>query len=278
MPIRRMRLSQPRDICQSIRCVSPREANVSLNHRQSIKEVFRHVMYRIGLSGVVNAARQRQGQSLGHLGVLADGEASADARFKAIYDRRAWVASEGQISLSGGGSEILAAARLLDELPAVVERLGCGRLLDVGCGDWNWMRHVSLPCEYVGVDVVHDVIAGNAKYERPGVSFQVADAIVGPLPQADATLCRDVLFHLSFADGKRALRNMQKSSRWLIATTDRSIWFNSDIQTGDFRNINLERRPYSLGPAHEYIHDGAGFPGRALGIWRTSDLPVWRAG
>lgn len=69
---------------------------------------------------------------------------------------------------------------------------------------------------------------------------------------------------------------MQTSSRWLIATTDQSIWFNSDIETGDFRNINLERTPYNLPRAHEYIRDNSAFPGRVLGIWRTAALPISR--
>jgi hypothetical protein len=33
-------------------------------------------------------------------------------------------------------------------------------------------------------------------------------------------LCREVLFHLSFEDGRAALSDMSKAARWLIATTD----------------------------------------------------------
>jgi hypothetical protein len=134
------------------------------------------------------------------------------------------------------------------------------------------MQHVALPCDYVGIDVVPEVIEANRRFERPGVRFAVADAVTGPLPEADVVLCREVLFHLSFRDGLAALRNMRVCAPWLLVTTDTTIWFNSDVPSGDFRRINLQRAPYRLPAPHRTIPDKAVIPGRVLGLWRSKDL------
>lgn len=136
------------------------------------------------------------------------------------------------------------------------------------------MRNVRLPCEYIGVDIVPEVIEANRRYERASVSFGVADAISGPLPEADVVLCREVLFHLSFRDGIAALANIRQAGRWLLATTDTAIWFNSDTETGDFRRINLERSPYRLPPPREVINDDAVCKGRLTALWATADLSL----
>ena len=162
----------------------------------------------------------------------------------------------------------------LVELPKLVANLKCQRFLDVGCGDWNWMRNVDLPCEYIGIDIVPEIIAANRRGERAGISFDVVDSIVGPLPEADIALCREILFHLSFRDARATLANVRKAASWLIATTDTSIWFNSDIPTGDFRKINLQRHPYRFPKPQQIIIDDAVSKGRVLGLWKTADLPV----
>jgi hypothetical protein len=129
-----------------------------------------------------------------------------------------------------------------------------------------------LPCEYIGVDIVPELIAANRMFERPGVRFSVVDVIADPPPEADVAFCREILFHLSFRDAQAALANICKASSWLIATTDPSIWFNSDIPTGDFRQINLERRPYRFPRPRQVIIDDVLVPGRVLGIWKTAEL------
>lgn len=67
---------------------------------------------------------------------------------------------------------------------------------------------------------------------------------------------------------------MRAAGRWLLATTDTRIWFNSDIATGDYHRINLERRPYLLPRRDRVIPDDAVCEGRVLGLWATADLPA----
>jgi SAM-dependent methyltransferase len=239
------------------------------DHKQSAKEVVRHIGLKLGAGSLLRRRRRDHGLVTTHLD-----RANAVDRFREIYESRAWVSSKGQLSLSGLGSETSSTRSIVEALPALLVRLRCETLLDVGCGDWNWMREVPLPCNYIGTDIVPEVIEANRRYERVGVRFEVGDAIEGPLPQADVVLCRDVLFHLSFRDGMAALANIQAAARWLLATSDTAIWFNSDIQTGDYRRINLERAPYRLPRPRAVISDEGVSRGRVVALWATAELPT----
>lgn len=241
------------------------------DHKQSAKEVVRHIGLKLGAGGLLRRRRRGHGLVTSHL----DPSTIVD-RFREAYRSSAWVSSESQLSRSGLGSETSATRTIVEALPELLVRLECMTLLDVGCGDWNWMREVRLPCAYVGVDIVPDVIEANRRYERAGIAFEVCDAIKGRLPKADVVLCREVLFHLSFRDGLAALANIRASAEWLLATSDSAIWFNSDIATGDFRRINLEHAPYRLPRPRAVISDESVCRGRVLALWKTVDLPTWR--
>ena len=239
------------------------------NHKQSIKEIMRHVAFKLGADQVLLKHRKQRGFIVEHLN-----GATTSERFSDAYRLGAWVHSANQASLSGLGSEAAATRGLGNALSELLKRRSCRMLLDVGCGDWNWMHGVDLPCEYIGVDIVPDIIEFNrSRYERAGVRFAVADAITELLPKADVALCREVLFHLSFRDGLAVLGNIRKAAPWLLATSDSANWFNAEIRTGDYRKINLSRSPYRLVNMQECIMDDAVSSGRLLGLWRTADLP-----
>jgi hypothetical protein len=123
------------------------------------------------------------------------------------------------------------------------------------------MRHVvdETGIEYVGADIVPRLIDENRRaYAREGIRFLVADILVDPFPRADLWLCRDCLFHLSYRDICGALTRFLESSIPLILTTTYETdakFANADIQTGDFRRIDLSKAPFSLPPAIETLSD-----------------------
>jgi hypothetical protein len=243
------------------------------DHKQSAKEVVRHVGLKLGVGSLLRRSRRDRGLVTAHL----DPATPVDAFVKRTGPAHGFRARVSYLS-SGLGSEASATRTIVETLPALLVDLGCETLLDIGCGDWNWMREVRLPCDHVGIDIVPDVIQANRRYERVGVEFEVGDAIKGPLPEADVVLCREVLFHLSFRDGLAALANIRATARWLLATSDAAIWFNSDIETGDYRRINLERAPYRLPRPRAVISDDGVCRGRVLALWTTVDLATDRRG
>jgi hypothetical protein len=150
-------------------------------------------------------------------------------------------------------------------------------LLDVGCGDFGWMRELALGCHYIGVDCVQNVVDLNTKtYGSANRLFYALDATKDLLPRADTVLCREVLFHLSFKDISALLGNVHAcGASSLIATTDAGTDFNSDILSGDYRILNLNRSPFCFPPLELWIPDDVLTPGRVPGIWKLSKLP-WR--
>jgi hypothetical protein len=168
-----------------------------------------------------------------------------EAIFSEIHRGNLWGDPE---SVSGPGSGLRRTALWRDGLAELLQRLGVRSLVDAPCGDFLWMNALALDLDdYVGVDVVPELVAANARaYARPGRRFLALDFTRDALPHADAVLCRDGLVHLSFADIADALRNFAHSAQWLIATTFTTLEANADIATGGWRPLNLQRPPFDF--------------------------------
>ncbi len=236
-----------------------------------MKEVVRHALHITRLTSILDIYKKMRGYGTDHLttGELND-------RFSEIYKTGVWLQNKEQKSLSGLGSEENATSNIIERLSDHLKSLNCQTLLDVGCGDFNWMSRVSMSEHYIGVDIVDHVIEQNRHdYPEDNREFRVLDATKDPLPKADIIVCREVLFHLSFADAKRLVSNVKSSgAKYLIATSDRSIWFNADIRSGDFRLLNLNKRPFHFPTAIHIIRDDSVAEDRVLATWKVDELPA----
>jgi SAM-dependent methyltransferase len=204
---------------------------------------------------------------------------SLEERFARIYQTNLWFDAE---SRSGTGSSLEATAQLRAFLPPLLRHLNTRRLLDVPCGDFNWMSHVDLSgIDYIGGDIVEPMIEANhERYGSPARRFMKVDLISGLLPQADVILCRDCLVHFSFANIIAAFRTIKASgARYLLTTTFPDRQVNKDIVDGDWRPLNLERAPFLL-PAPQSVlledctEEGGAYADKALAVWGVSDLPT----
>ncbi|WP_156441798.1 class I SAM-dependent methyltransferase [Burkholderia sp. MSMB1078WGS] len=206
--------------------------------------------------------------------------------FSRIYHEQAWHSTE---SVSGWGSELRNTERIIRELPGLLQRLGVRSVLDVPCGDFNWMRHVDLSgIHYVGADIVEDIVRANqVTYASSQRSFVRLNLLTDSLPEVDLILCRDCLFHFSHADVFRALHNLcQTDAKYLLTTTFtyRTYPRNGDINTGGWTPINLEMEPYNLPPPRALLiegsHESITYPeigtipqyDRCLGMWEIADV------
>jgi hypothetical protein len=244
------------------------------NHVQTLRhDLYEFLVYAISRLGLIQSHRRLRkfrGRNVAHLD-----QPTLQGKFTAIYQNRIWLNGREHGSLSGSGSELMNTDSVRNALPSVLKSLGTKVLLDLGCGDFTWMKEVTLDCRYIGVDIVSNVIERNReRYAAATRTFDVLDAVSMPLPKADTVLCREMIFHLSFADIRRVLANVRASeARYLIATTDSGILRNADIASGDFRRLNLERKPLSFPAPCASIPDDDQIPERKLGIWRTEQLP-----
>lgn len=199
---------------------------------------------------------------------------SVEKRFNNIYKLGLWD-GKGQ-SKSGAGSTLEATENIRQMLPVFLNQVEAKSLIDLGCGDFYWMKEIQIPCKYVGLDIVPDVIEENNKmYKKTKREFLYHDAINDPLPKnSDVVLCREVMFHLSFEHGIALLdKVIQSDARFFLTTTSDAANNNKNIRTGQFRNINLFKRPYNLPPCIDKWKDSSSVSGdRYLAIWKVSDI------
>lgn len=175
--------------------------------------------------------------------------------FEDIYREHRW----GGESPSGPGSSRDQAQRIGAMIAGICRDYQVKSVLDVGCGDLNWLRAVTFPAglpDYTGIDVVPELIEELQK-EIPFGRFLCADVTEHEiqLPQVDLILCRDVLMHLSLGRALHTLRTFIGSrSTYLLATTFMS-GENVMIHDGQWFPINLEQPPFSLGIPIEIMPD-----------------------
>jgi hypothetical protein len=193
--------------------------------------------------------------------------------FESIHTKNWWRSGE---SKSGFGSELerTESLRAHLEIWLSAHHAEVSSLLDAPCGDFNWMRAVRFPegTHYVGGDIVRSLIDSNiAGFASDNRSFVDLDIISDPLPEADAWLCRDVLFHFPFKQGCEVIERFRASKcRYFLSTTHEHAKNDKDIKFGWFRPVNLCIAPYNLGAPVERWEDAPeNEPDRYLGIWRN---------
>jgi hypothetical protein len=211
----------------------------------------------------------------------ADGEATHRREvFEEIFDKSGWGDSE---SRSGWGSTRSNTHALGRQLPALFRQLGVTSLLDVPCGDLNWMGPLlddGLVKTYVGGDIVPRLVeALDARWGAPGRTFVHLDVVEDSLPRCDAVLCRDLLIHLPLREARRVLGNLASSgAKWLLVSTYAGRTANREARVGDWRALNLTRPPFDLPhplallPEGREVPDGGRLVDQCLGVWKAKDV------
>jgi len=189
-------------------------------------------------------------------------------------DTRYWGSDE---SRSGEGSTLKQTEVIRREFPRLVATYQLQSVLDIPCGDFNWMRTVDLNISYTGADIVDDIVLANQqKYAGNNRSFVKLNLTRDDLPKVDLLLCRDCLFHFSYKDIFLALNRIKHSgSTYLLTTTNTGLSQNRDIVTGEFRRLNLQIPPFSFPKPLLLIDEkcpNPQIPDKHIGLWRIADL------
>jgi hypothetical protein len=203
--------------------------------------------------------------------------ASTEQRFTRIFRRNTW--GDGD-SLSGPGSNLAQTEIVRKILPSLIRELNCRSLLDIPCGDFFWMKSVGLDVDYIGGDIVDELVNNDQRlYGGEGRRFMHLDLLQDRLPEVDLILCRDCLVHFSYEHVFQALRNIKRAGgRYLLTTTFVGREQNEDIPTGGWRPINLQCPPFDFPEPVKLIDEQCpddGYRDKHLGLWKTADIPVF---
>jgi len=203
--------------------------------------------------------------------------------FGAIHATQGWGAGE---SASGPGSTRERASSFLADVISLVQSLGVRTLLDVPCGDFNWATPLADSVDsYIGVDVVPALVTSNR--ERCASSrrrFLCRDMCRQRLPAADLVLCRDALVHLCERDIFAALNNLRRTrAEYLLVTTFVGERGNADVETGAWRPLNMQSRPFGFPPPLALVderchHTDGAYADKRLALWRFKDLALCETG
>jgi len=200
---------------------------------------------------------------------------SAEKVFETIYLENHWKDIE---SKSGTGSNTRSTATVVQIISQVIQTLQIKVILDIPCGDFNWMQKVNLNCvNYLGADIVTDLVTkNNQQHASQGIKFEKLNILEASLPTVDLILCRDCLVHFSYADIHRAIESVIKSGSTYWLTTTFPANKNYDIITGDWRPINLQDAPFFFPePLYSYSElciEDERYANKSLAVWRIADL------
>ncbi len=184
-------------------------------------------------------------------------------------------------SWCGEGSYVENTEEVRQFLQSTLDKYDTKSMIDIGCGDMNWMRLTDLSgVDYTGYDLDERFIENN-RVLFPHLTFEHADVRGYKWPQVDLIFCRDLLIHLKHQDILKLLAAFKESgSRYLITTTYDDETTNVDftprqksfrytrVQRAS-RKLNLPLDPFLLGEPIEFIRENntEACQGRVVGIW-----------
>ena len=201
--------------------------------------------------------------------------ASNEQRCTQDYATNAYGCSE---TPSGQCATLERTAELREHLPKLFQDLELTSLLDAGCGDWTWMSQVPLgSIQYIGADLVDDLLFKLQEYSSETVSFQKLDIVEDPPVQADMWLCRDILCFYPYADIQCCLeRFVESNSRYIAITSIDRVEPNRDSLKGYWRPLNLMLPPFSFPPPEHSCPDGQQwFRKKHLMVFTREQIQDW---
>jgi len=207
--------------------------------------------------------------------------------FTQVYKELGW-SSHQKESVSGTGSILKNTEMLREQLPKICKAYNINKIVDIACGDFNWMKEIVHNFEfYRGVDIVEDLIISNKeKYDDlDNVEFLTADVIDDfnkciSGESFDAIILKDVFVHFPNEYVKKVLASIGNSSiKYVFITHFNSIQSNYDIEEfNGWRPQNFTISPWRIGnpiesipsPTEKYAWDGHAYTDKTLSLWKIT--------
>lgn len=121
---------------------------------------------------------------------------------------------------------------------------------DVGCGDWQFSKHINWKnIEYTGIDVSSVVLENTKKHAKDNIKFIELNAVTDDLPPAQLLIMKDVIQHWSNQDIIDFIPKFEQYEYCLITNgflTTMKDQINQDIHVGGFRPVDLTKEPFNV--------------------------------
>ena len=206
--------------------------------------------------------------------------------FSDFYDNYSFGGLE---SRSGGGSSLSATMYIRKKIVDFVNRLSIKSVIDIPCGDFNWMREIAPRFDtYLGGDIVPQCIKeNNERYGNSKIKFIEFDIVSDTIPNGDLLIVRDLIGHFPLEDGKKIVSNILNSNcKYLLATTwyhlDDKTYYekhtNDNVDYGSWYALNLMSKPFNFPEPESIIVEEAKIDGydngmrKILGLWNIEKI------
>jgi 2-polyprenyl-3-methyl-5-hydroxy-6-metoxy-1,4-benzoquinol methylase len=171
--------------------------------------------------------------------------------FQDIFNNRTWGTNLDNRPSSGPASWVKIAQPFSEWLfTDFLPRNSIQSIIDIGCGDWQYMRNVDLnEFKYIGVDCVKDIVTYNSRvFGKKNIEFIQNDCLdVTGLPNGDLYIIKDVLQHWTTEHVTNFLRDCiaQRKCRFIVIVNDyQQDSAGHDVKhIGDTRPLNAQMLP-----------------------------------
>ena len=203
--------------------------------------------------------------------------------FTEVFTINDWASNE---SHSGMGSTLEYTTNIRKQLPSVWKKYGITKVVDVGCGDFNWMKEIVNTLDYYrGTDIVDAITHLNQeRYHESGkIEFQTCDIIKECNfngDEFDAIIIKDVLVHFPTDIVIKVLDKIKSTGiKYVFITHFNKIKENADIGAyGEWRPLNMSLDTFDLGDpiriitekAEEYIWLEHKMNDKTLSLWKIN--------
>jgi len=153
-----------------------------------------------------------------------------------------WV-SGGKETRCGSGSTLQATKPIRKAFPGILERFKIENILDIGCGDLNWIHDI-IPdeVEYTGIDWVIPIQA--LKRQRKNMKFIERSIFDMEIGSHDMIICKDVMIHMNLVETTALFWEMINSStKYLLLTTFDTV-SQRENRNAPYWEINMDKEPF----------------------------------
>ena len=201
-----------------------------------------------------------------------------EERFTRIYEKNGWGSTE---SRSGPASTPLRTLVLRSQLPALFQTLQITTLLDVGCGEFRWLKMIDLSKMRIrAVDIVEPLIFRlQTSSTTDNIRFVHMNVLKDPPFTADLWLVRDFCGLYGYRDNRQLLKKFIESESLYIALTNVEADLNQmEVEPGQWVPINLSLPPYSFPAPLHILEDGEQwFRKKTLQVYSREQIAAWMA-